>query len=256
MNGTVLTYDPPIPGAPTTLSLGQSVSFETVNPFKIASQDADHPFYVGQIMTGEGVPGNEALMLGDEEFVNILPPAQWLQKYVFFTDPTYPTTNLVLVRVNNGGGFQDVNVDCIGAVSGWHPVGDGSKYEMTDVDLIRNGAPNGTCSNGPHTADSKGQFGLMVWGLAYFSSYAYPAGGNAASINTVVVPPCRSEWLCAAARHHVARCARPAHHGRRPAFAPPTAAQPTQMSSMAVFTLSLSLVGSVRRAMARRFSPT
>lgn len=188
VNGTVLAYDPPIPGAPTTLALGQSVSFETSLPFKISSQDADHPFYVGQIMTGEGVPGN-AGAIGDEEFVNILPPAQWLQKYVFFTDPTYTTTNLVLVRLKHGDVFEDVNVDCVGPVAGWHPVGDGTKYEITDVDLVRDGTRNGACANGPHTADSKGAFGLMVWGTAYYASYAYPAGGNAASINTVVVPP-------------------------------------------------------------------
>ena len=40
-----------------------------------------------------------------------------------------------------------------------------------------------------HTATSSGPFGLTVWGLDNFASYAYPAGGNVASINTVVVPP-------------------------------------------------------------------
>jgi hypothetical protein len=29
----------------------------------------------------------------------------------------------------------------------------------------------------------------MVWGLDTYSSYAYPAGGSAEAINTVVVPP-------------------------------------------------------------------
>jgi hypothetical protein len=48
---------------------------------------------------------------------------------------------------------------------------------------------NGTCDNGPHTASSAGPFGLMVWGLDSASSYGYPAGGNIATINTVVVPP-------------------------------------------------------------------
>jgi hypothetical protein len=44
------------------------------------------------------------------------------------------------------------------------------------------------CNNGPHSAKSNGPFGLMVWGEDCWSSYAYPAGGNIAVINDVVVP--------------------------------------------------------------------
>ena len=32
------------------------------------------------------------------EFVNVVPPGQFLPRYTFFTDPTYPETNLVVVR--------------------------------------------------------------------------------------------------------------------------------------------------------------
>ena len=125
--------------------------------------------------------------LGDEEYVNILPPAQWLSTYVFFTDPTYTTTNLVLVREANGGTFSDVTVDCLGTVSGWKAFGSAGKYQITNVDLVR-GAPVGTCTNGGHVASSVGRFGLMVWGLDDYASYAYPAGGNVSVVNNVVVP--------------------------------------------------------------------
>jgi hypothetical protein len=187
-DGTNLTFDPPIPGAPATLGLGQSVLFETTAAFRVTSQDENFPFYIGQVMPGcimDGNPQND----GDEDFVNLLPPPQWLAKYVFFTDPTYPTTNLVFVRRKSGNAFADVNLDCIGAISGWQPIGASGEYEVTNVDLIRNGVPNGTCNNGPHTAESASSFGLMVWGLDSASSYGYPAGGNATTINTVVVPP-------------------------------------------------------------------
>ena len=70
-----------------------------MSPFKVTSQDANFPFYVGQVMPGAGCAG-------DEDFVNMLPPAQWLSKYVFFSDPTYPTTNLVFVRKNVGTGLE------------------------------------------------------------------------------------------------------------------------------------------------------
>ena len=45
-----------------------------------------------------------------------MPPEQYLQQYVFFTDPTYPETNLVVVRARGTDGqFHDVNLDCGGA---------------------------------------------------------------------------------------------------------------------------------------------
>jgi hypothetical protein len=161
----------------------------------MTSQDAMHPFYVGQYMSGCQVtsgtrPGDNPISgipcLGDEEYVNILPPAQWLSSYVFFTDPTYTTTNLVVMRKNNGSGFQDVTVDCLGVIAGWQPVGSGGQYEITNVDMQRLN-PIGTCTNGRHTASSGGAFNIMVWGLANFASYAYPAGGNVGKINPVVV---------------------------------------------------------------------
>ena len=67
-------------------------------------------------------------------------------------------------------------------------MGQGDKYQVTTVDLFRNGVPLGSCANGQHVASSGGTFGITVWGLDDFASYAYPAGGNVASINPVIVP--------------------------------------------------------------------
>lgn len=195
--GTTLSYSPAIASGPTTIGVGQVLEFETTQPFIVTSQDAMHPFYVGQYMTGCNVSGGSrpgasdpmfGTCLGDEEFVNIVPPAQWLSSYVFFTDPTYTTTNLVLVRKASTAGFQDVTVDCLGTIGGWQPIGNGQQYQITNVDLERI-TPVGTCTNGRHTATSNGAFNVMVWGLATFASYAYPAGGNVGKINSVVVIP-------------------------------------------------------------------
>jgi hypothetical protein len=186
--GTKLTYDPAPPsGAPSTIGPGQKADFETTGAFVVKSQDKDHPFFLSQIMTGCNVPGNNGS--GDEEYVNILPPAQYLRKYVFFSDPSYPTTNLVFVRVKDTKGFQDVTLDCVGKIGNWKPVGKSGTYEITNVDLIRMNVPNGKCQNGPHVAQSDGRFGIMVWGLDNYSSYGYPAGGSVAPINDVVVLP-------------------------------------------------------------------
>jgi hypothetical protein len=198
--GTTLTYSTPITGAPPTLGVGQVVEFETTAAFTMTSQDAAHPFYLGQYMsgcmvnggsrsgTGSTCPGGaDCTCLGDEEYVNILPPAQWLSSYVFFTDPTYSTTNLVVMRQADANGqFADVTVDCLGTLAGWQPVGSGGQYEVTNADIQRVTAV-GTCTNGRHTASSSGPFNIMVWGLDTFASYAYPAGGNVGKINQVVV---------------------------------------------------------------------
>lgn len=94
------------------------------------------------------------------------------------------------MRVKTSSGFKDVNVDCIGNVQGWKPIGAGGKYEYAYADIVKGGQPQGNnCQNGPHTASSDGPFGLTVWGLDSAASYGYPAGGNVASINTVYIPP-------------------------------------------------------------------
>ncbi len=203
VDGTTLKYEPAVSGAPTTLAKGEVTQFEAKGGFVVKSQDDQHPFYVGQAMTGCQVTGGSRAgitvpapfgmdnCLGDEEYVVVLPPAQYLSKYVFFTDSTYGTTNLVITRrkVSGGAGFKPVTVDCLGEVTGWSPLGTTGDYEQTTIDLVRGGASNGSCTNGGHTAESEAPFGVTVWGLDVYASYAYPAGGNVSSINTVYVPP-------------------------------------------------------------------
>lgn len=190
VDGTSLAFDPPVPGAPLQVNAGQQFDFEATGSFVVKSQDDKHPFHLGQVMGGCGVSGGSrgGGCLGDDEYVNLVPPAQFLSRYVFFTDPTYKTTNLVFVRSKVGGAFQDVTLDCAGTIKSWKTVDAAGNYEQADIDLVRDGKPNGSCNNGPHVAESKGPFGLMVWGLDTYASYAYPAGGNVAPINAVVVP--------------------------------------------------------------------
>jgi hypothetical protein len=149
-------------------------------------------------MTG----GAAYLNRGDPEFVNVIPSAQYLDDYVFFTDPTYPETNLVFVRTNTGSGFADVTLDCMGVLTGWQPVGAAGQYEYLRVD-ISSGQFQGQngCDNGLNHASSTQPFGLTVWGwgtevtgqtgqagYSQYVSYAYPAGASVQTINEVVVP--------------------------------------------------------------------
>ncbi|MFW5740169.1 MAG: IgGFc-binding protein, partial [Myxococcota bacterium] len=189
VDGTVLTWQPSAPaGAPTALSAGQVVEFTATGPFVVTSQDLDHPFYAAAYMTGGAGFGGE----GDPEWVNIIPPDQYLNDYVLFTDPTYSETNLVVVRKpDQNGQFADVTLDCAGTLTGWQPVGD---YQYTRVDLVTGNFQNvGNCSNGRHEMESALPFGVTVWGwgssassvFTQYVSYAYPAGAAVKKINDI-----------------------------------------------------------------------
>ncbi len=193
VDGTQLTYSDAV-GGPASVNLGQQAVFSTSQPFVVKSQDENHPFMLFTYMTSSTyLP--EMADYGDPDMVISVPVQQYMSSYVFFTDPTYPETNLVLVRAKLNGTFRDVDLDCAGVVGGWQPVGD---YEWTRVDLMTgNFEPVGSCSTGRHEISSEGPFGLWVWGwgtpltspTTQNVSYGYPAGMNVIPINDVVVPP-------------------------------------------------------------------
>jgi hypothetical protein len=209
VDGTQLTYDPPV-GGPTTVNLGDLVEFPTATPFHVKSQDAQHPFILLGYMTGATTvsDGSAATTgLGDPDVVRMVPPAQWLDRYIFFTDPTYPETNVVVVRQKGPSGFADVSLDCAGVLAGWTPVDSNDQYEFTRTDLVRHDfQPQGNCDNGRHEMTSTQPFGVWIWAwggpetqggtctpgspnYSCYVSYGYPAGEGLASLNTVTFPP-------------------------------------------------------------------
>lgn len=197
VDGTVLAWTPDV-GGPATLKAGEAVQFITASPFVVKSQDADHPFMLFAYMSGSTwKPGMTGY--GDADFVISVPPQQYLSSYIFFADPTYPETNLVVVRSKKNGQFYDVDLDCAGSLGGFQPIGD---YEWTRVDLITGVFQNvGNCSTGRREMKSQAPFGLWVWGwgtpltenaIGVFTanvSYGYPGGMNVQAINQVVIPP-------------------------------------------------------------------
>jgi len=189
-DGTQLTYSTPV-GGPAVLNKGQQVLFQTGTPFTVQSQDADHPFMLFTYMTSSTAVSDG---YGDPDMVTSVPPEQYLNQYVFFTDPTYPETNLVIVRARGtDGNFHDVNLDCAGPLTGWQPIG--ADFEFTRKDVMTGNFSNvGSCSTGRHEIKSDSPFGLWVWGwgtpqTSTFTanvSYGYPGGMNVAPINTVI----------------------------------------------------------------------
>ena len=195
VDGIVLEWDPAPPAnAPMTLDAGQVAEFETSTTFTVRSQDADYPFLFSQYMPGTwpgtllGCTTGFSCGLGDEEWVSLLSPKQFQNRYIFFTDPTYGTTSLVIIRAQGEDGFADVNIECLGAVTGWMPVGNEGLYEYAHVNLEFGGVPVANCGTSRHLAESEGPFGVVVWGTDWYASYGYPAGSDISKINEVVLP--------------------------------------------------------------------
>lgn len=194
VDGTTLTWSGDV-GGPAALDRGDKVEFTTGTPFVVRSQDEDHPFFLFTYMSGSGWQPNLDGR-GDSDYVISVPTDQYMPRYVFFTDPTYPETNLVLVRKKTEADvFEDVTLDCAGVVAGWTAVGD---YEWARVDLSTGDfmAVDG-CANGRHEISSAGRFGMWIWGwgtpdTSVFTqnvSYGYPAGMNVQLINDVIITP-------------------------------------------------------------------
>ncbi len=194
VDGTELNYSTDV-GGPATIQQGEIAEFITDIPFVLTSQDEEHPFLLFNIMPGSlWSPYQPQLQNhGDPDYVLNYPPDQYLSKYVFFADPTYPETNLVLVRRKINDQFFDVELDCAGVLDGWQPVGD---YEWTRFDLISGDfQDNGACSTGRHEITSEAPFGMWIWGWGTDEtspstqnvSYGYPAGMNVQPLNDVVI---------------------------------------------------------------------
>lgn len=126
---------------------------------------------------------------GDPDFVNLVPSDQFLDRYVFFTDYTFPQTTLTVVRRKTRGEFKPVSLDCAGEVRDFLPLGDSGEYEWAWVELTRQGsgvAHGGkTCGYGRHEATSDGPFSVTVWGVGYCASYGYAGGMGSRPLNDV-----------------------------------------------------------------------
>ncbi|MEX1368298.1 MAG: IgGFc-binding protein [Nannocystaceae bacterium] len=196
VDGTTLHWDPAPPaGAPASLDAGQVVQLESRDAFVVTATDDAHPFVLSQYMPGThespGCLGSpQPCLLGDDSWVVLVPPQQYLRSYAFFVDPTYGTSTLVVVRQAGSTGFSDVILQCMGPIGGWQPIDDGGRFEYAHVQLYRGGVgTSAACETSQHRAWSDEDFGIVVWGTDFAAAYGYPAGGALRTINEVDVVP-------------------------------------------------------------------
>jgi hypothetical protein len=198
VDGTMLTYEPSRPlNAPDTLASGETATFVTDQVFVVKSQDSKHPFHVNVFMTGSEYGGGNGggATSGDPDFVNVPPVDQYLDRYVFFTDFTFPETSLTVVRRKTSAGFVPVELECAGPIDGWQPLGSSGTYEFAWVTLTSAFAPQkfpqGECGYGRQEAHSTGAFAVTVWGTGEWASYGYVGGTGLRPINDAKPVPVR-----------------------------------------------------------------
>ncbi len=156
-DGNQIAFDPPSAHAPATLGAGELLEFQTNVNFRVTGSQA---LLVSQFMFGQG-DQNSGLMVGDPAMVFEVPVQQYRTGYDFFVPETYPNNFLNIVAP------------------------DGTELEMDGMPLRGSMSPVGSMNiftlpvtGGPHRLRSTNSqpIGLKVYGVAPYTSYAYPGG--------------------------------------------------------------------------------
>ena len=162
-DGTTLSYDPVIAGAGTTLSAGQSSTFEATAAFQVT---ATAPILVTTYMEGGQQFGGSDLA-GDPAMSVATPTDQFRTAYDFLAPANY-LQNWATVVAPTG---SSISIDGV-TVDSFSPIGT-SGFSVATVSLCGN---NAVACSGTHRAVGTLPFGLIVYGYGTSTTYLYPGG--------------------------------------------------------------------------------
>lgn len=178
-DGVTLAFDG-IATPPTcsrTLMRGQFCEFETDRGFRVTGSA---PILVGQYLRGLGEPeecrcGGSVCpdlpqCVGDPALVLEPPIDQYRSSYRFLVPSTY-TANFLNVVVPDGA---DIDIDGNVLV--------GTTDSPTGAGLVTRTLSIAAGAHEIHSVDGRTRFGIKVWGVAPYTSYAYPGGLDLAPI--------------------------------------------------------------------------
>ncbi|MFK8001914.1 MAG: IgGFc-binding protein [Polyangiales bacterium] len=161
--GTTVTVAPAQNGVSEfTLGIGEVQEFSAQSAFRVSSSRGIlvTQFLVGQYRTDEGSER------GDPAMVVLPPQEQFRRDYTFVTPTSYNSSTMgqsfLLITRNPG---QEIFLDGAVTTGSWETVGE-REWSIVPV------------NGGTHSMRSDGTFGVIVYGLGLFTSYAYPAGLN------------------------------------------------------------------------------
>jgi hypothetical protein len=155
---TTLSYDPPQPGAPTSLlRAGDFVELALTDATFLVS--ADRKVLVAQFMTGQQAGGG----MGDPAMTLAVATDQFRSEYLFHAPLSYETNYVNVVAPSGAKVVLDGNL-----LSGFQAIG------ATGHGLRRVELDDGMDGNHLITADMP--FGISVYGYGSYTSYWYPGG--------------------------------------------------------------------------------
>jgi len=159
---TTLTYDPPQPGAPTSIAqAGQWVEIaDTAADFRVTGSQ---PILIAQYMEGQSAGGNSGdpamtVAVGQEQYRNSYlfhEPTNYEYSYVNVVAPTGAAITL------DGTAVPAASFTAIGATG----------YSVARLTVSNAG-------NGNHNISGNKAFGISVYGYGQYTSYWYPGGSN------------------------------------------------------------------------------
>ncbi|HYQ17467.1 MAG TPA: IgGFc-binding protein, partial [Polyangiaceae bacterium] len=161
-DSTTLTYDPPLPGAATTIAQagGWIDIASTSADFRVK---ADKPVSVAQYMEGQSAGGGA----GDPALALTVSESQYRNSYLIHAPTAYPTNFVNIIAPSSA----TVTVDgATIAAARFQAIG-GTGYSVIRMPLSNEG-------NGNHTITGSKPVGVTVYGYGQVTSYWYPGGLN------------------------------------------------------------------------------
>ena len=177
VDGTNLTFNPAVSGAPATLNAGQMVEIAaTTTDFEVTG---DHEFAVETVMQGGSIvdPGTATSMQrGDPSESLFFAVEQYRSGYLFLAPSDYDVSYVMIVAPTTAKLVLD------GAAVAVTPTPIGSSTYGTFRVPITSGT-----SSGAHTLTSDVPMGIQVLGYGQYTSYQYPGGGNLSLIAPIPI---------------------------------------------------------------------
>jgi len=162
-DGTDITVEPSQDGVGSvTLGAGEWVEFDSTSPFRV---NGSRGIMVTQYLVGQFASEPEAER-GDPAMVVLPPGEQYRSDYTFVTPTSYNASTegqsfLLVIRPPG----LDITLDGSSLSGSFEAVG-GREVAIVPVE------------GGTHQMNATDTFGVIVFGMGQFTSYAYPAGLN------------------------------------------------------------------------------
>jgi hypothetical protein len=172
--GNELVYCPARPaGAPSSLAPGETVAFETDEPFTVRSTDPDRPLSVTQFTLSNTVLGDSGL--GDPAMTVVIPLGQHERRSLFVVPAGYAANWATVVVPGDG----EVRLD-------GEPIPPESFEVLGIAAGVEHRYVHVALPAGTHALEAEAPAGVMVYGVDEAVGYAF-AGGSGARI--LSLPP-------------------------------------------------------------------